>query len=313
MNIGSLAVSSPYFLAPMAGYTDKPFRHICKTFGAGLTISELISTNAIYYKNKKTERLIERSNIEKPFVIQLFGYDPEIFLYAAQSIEEKCDCIDINAGCPASKVIKTKAGSYLLKDKNRLLDILSLLKKHIAKPVSVKLRKGFDALSVNNIDFYKELERRGAEFITIHPRLRGDFFTGEVDYEHVASVCASLNIEVVVNGGIDSYAKVEYVKKITGCNFFMIGQAAISKPYIFENCLIKKDVERELEFLVDLMKKHFLLMIKHYGEYIATKNFRKFFHYYMKGIKYTKTFKEKINLCNTAECVLALIDEICLL
>ncbi len=310
MKLGSLDVDSPYFLAPMAGYTDKPFRHLCKTFGAGLTVSELVSVNAIYYKNKKTDILIDRSSIENPFSVQLFGSSPEIFLYAAQSVEHKCDCIDINAGCPVAKVVKAQAGSYLLKDKNRLLEILDLLKKHLKVPVSIKLRKGFDENSVNDTAFYKELELRGADFIVIHPRLRGQFFKGDVDYAHVANVREKLGIEVVVNGGIDSYSKLEYVKEITGCRFFMIGQSAIVKPYIFEDLINKRDTNRPLKFVKQLMKNHFSLMVEHYEERVATKNFRKFFHKYIKGIKNSKALKEKINECGNAQCVFEVMDMI---
>ncbi len=310
MKIDSLEVDSPYFLAPMAGYTDKPFRYICKTFKAGLTVSELISVNAIYYKNAKTELLMERSEVEKPFIIQLFGSNPDIFLYAAQSVEHRCECIDINAGCPVAKVVKTQAGSYLLKDKKLLFAIVDKLKKHINKPVSVKLRKGFDAANINDTAFYKELEQRGVDFIVIHPRLRSQFFKGFVDYEHVARMRAALNIDVVVSGGIDSYAKLQYVKDVTGCRFFMIGQAAIEKPYIFDDLIKQSDKKRDREFIVGLMKKHFLYMVDYYGEKAAVKGFRKFFHQYVKGISRIRALKERMNGCMDMRCVISTIDYI---
>jgi len=310
MKLGSLEVGSPYFLAPMAGYTDKPFRYICKMHKAGLTVSELISVNAVYYGNIKTKELTEKSDIEKPFSIQLFGSDPDIFLYAAQAIEHKCDCIDINAGCPVTKVVKAFAGSYLLKDKRRLFAIIDKLKKHIKKPVSIKLRKGFDNDSINDIAFYKELQERGIDFIVIHPRLRNQFFKGEIDYEHVAAVKDALKIDVVVNGGIDSAKKLEAIKNITGCEFFMIGQAAIEKPYIFEDLLAKEDTKRDSEFIKKLINKHFSLMVEHYGEKTAVKNFRKFFHRYIKGINNAKIFKTMINKCSDSVCVFEIIDNL---
>ncbi len=310
MKLGSLEVDSPYLLAPMAGYTDKPFRYICKRYKAGLTVSELISVNAIYYKNTKTDELMQKSDIEKPFSIQLFGADPDIFLYAAQVVEHRCDCIDINAGCPVSKVVKAFAGSYLLKDKKRLFAIIDKLKKHIKKPVSIKLRKGFDSYSMNDIAFYKELQERGIDFIVIHPRLRSQFFKGEIDYEHVAAVKEALRIDVVVNGGIDSVEKLEKIKNITGDGFFMVGQAAIEKPYIFEDLLIGKDTKRDLTFIKNLIREHFLLMVEHYGEKAAVKNFRKFFHRYIKGINNAKVFKSMMNECSDSKCVIELINNL---
>ncbi len=305
-----IETDSPYFLAPMAGYTDKPFRYICKKFGAGLTVSELISVNAIYYKNKKTLKLLEKNDIEKPFCIQLFGSDADIFLYAAQSVEDKCDCIDINAGCPVSKVVKTFAGSYLLKDKKRLLAIVDKLKKHIKKPVSVKLRKGFDENSINSMDFYKELENSGVDFITIHPRLRGQFFKGEVDYEHAARVVDTLKIDVVINGGIDSLDKLDKVKEITKAKYFMIGQAAIDKPYIFKEFIEEKEMQKDAKFIKDLAKEHFLLMVAYYGEYLAIRNFRKFFHRYAKGFRFAKQLNKEINECLKKDDVLTIIDKL---
>ncbi len=310
MKLGSLDVDSPYLLAPMAGYTDKPFRSICKTFGAGLTVSELISVNAVYYGNKKTMKLIEKSDIEKPFSIQLFGGNPDTFLYAAQKIEHICDCININAGCPANKVVKAHSGSYLLKEKNRLFEIVDKLKKHIKKPVSIKLRKGFDENSINTMDFYKELEKRGIDFIVIHPRLRSQFFKGHLDYEHIAIAKDALNIDVIVNGGLNSYKKIEEVKQLTRCNFFMIGQSAIDKPYIFEDLINKKDSIRSVDFLKELIKKHFTLMIEYYGEYLAVRNFRKFFHHYTKGIKFSKQLNTQINSAKTEKEVIEIIESI---
>ncbi len=310
MRLGSLELTSPYLLAPMAGYTDKPFRYICKTYGAGLTFSELISVNAIYYNNKKTYTLLEKSNIEKPFCIQLFGYDSELFLYAAQKVEKLCDCIDINAGCPVSKVIKAQAGSYLLKDKKQLFKIVDKLKKHISKPISIKLRKGFDENSVNTIDFYKELENRGIDFITIHPRLRGQFFKGDIDYEHAHKVKSELNIDIVINGGIDSFIKMNKLRDSYGFNFFMIGQAAISKPYIFSDLIKGEDSTKDKTFIKTLMIQHLNLMVEYYGQDMALRNYRKFFHHYSRGIKFAKSLNEQINTCNNLDKAIEIIDKI---
>jgi len=307
MNLGPFKLQSNYILAPIAGYTDKPFRRIAKEFGAALTYSELISSNAIYHNNKKTYKLIEKNDNEYPFSIQLFGYDADIFLYAAQSIEEYCDCIDINAGCPVNKVVKNFSGSYLLKDERRLFAIIDKLKKHLKVPISVKLRKGFSNNEINSIAFYKELENRGIDWITIHGRTKEQYFSGNVDYGHIRDVKNALNIPVIANGGLDSYKKIEQVRYITHCNFFMIGQAALHKPYIFEDMINKKDSERSYSFLINLMKKHLFYMEEYYREN-AVKLFRKFFHRYVKGFKNAKYLNLKMNECNNLKDALDTIE-----
>ncbi len=311
MKLASLPVNTPYFLAPMAGYTDKPFRGLCRSFGASLTFSELISVNAIYYRNPKSFLLMEREENGYPFCIQLFGSDPELFLYAAQSVEGLCDCIDINAGCPVRKVVKSFAGAYLLKDRKRLFGIVDLLKKHLKKPVSVKLRKGFED-AINDVAFYRELENRGVDYITIHPRMSQEFFSGVLDYEHVAMARDALKIEVIVSGGIDSPKTLKRVKALTGCRFFMIGQAAIGKPYIFEDLILGVSPKRSGSFLSSVMKRHLRSMAEFYGESRAASLFRKFFHAYTKGIKGARLFNAKANECRDLTCMENLIDELTL-
>ena len=305
MKLSSLDIKSPYFLAPMAGYTDKPFRKLCREFGCGLTFSELISVNALYYKNKKSYKLIERDRIDRPYCIQLFGSDPDIFLYAAQTVEPMCECIDINAGCPAPKVVKIKAGAYLLKEPERLFKIVELLKRHISKPVSVKLRMGYS--EPNKIDFYKELENLGVDFITIHARLKSQQFKGEPNLEHVAMVRETLKIPVVYNGGIDSFLKVKEIKEKTGCEFFMVGQTAIGKPFIFEDLNSGVDRKRDVAFVKQVMIKHLRYMEEFWGE-TAVQKFRKFFHAYLKGYPNVKRLYNMINKCKTVESALKIIS-----
>ncbi len=311
MKLARLELATPYLLAPMAGYTDKPFRELCKSFGASLTVSELISVNAIYHGNRKSFTLMERGEKETPFCIQLFGFDPELFLYAAKKIEHLCDCIDINAGCPVRKVVKSGAGAYLLKDKERLFQIVDLLKKHIEKPLSVKLRKGFGGKE-NDVAFYKELENRGVDYIVLHPRMPGEFFSGEPDYEHVREVKEALKIEVVVSGGIDSVKKLRKVKTLTGCNFFMIGQASIGRPYIFEDLMLGVDLPRSDRFVSSVMRKHLDMIVEFYGKERAVHPFKKFFHAYVKGFKNARALNRAVNATADVEDIYKLIDELTL-
>ncbi|WP_158090555.1 tRNA dihydrouridine synthase [Desulfurella amilsii] len=293
----------------MASYTDKPFRKIASEYGAGFTVSELISINSICYNNPKAFFLANRNNNEVPFAIQLFGYEIDLFVKAAQKIESMCDMIDINAGCPVPKVIKAKAGAYLLKEKKHLISIVELLKNHIKKPLSVKLRMGFDSDNINDIQFYKDLENAGCDMITIHARLRSGFYSSSVDYEHIANVCDKLSIPVVANGDIDSYEKLKEVKRITGCKYFMIGQAALKKPYIFEDLINKQDSIRSIEYTKAIMIRHFNLMIEEYGEY-AYRLFRKFAHKYLSGYKNAKLINSYINNCKNTQEVLNIINSI---
>lgn len=301
--------TSCYFLAPMASYTDKPFRKLAKNFGAGLTVSELISINSLYYNNPKALVLIKRNEGEKPFAIQLFGYDISLFVSAAKKVEQLCDIIDINAGCPVPKVIKAKAGAYLLKEKIHLIKIIESIKTNVKKPVSVKLRMGFDIDSINNMQFYRDLENAGCDMITIHARLRSGFYSSCVDYEHIANVCNILSIPVVANGDIDSYKKLEEVKKITNCKYYMIGQAALKKPYIFQDLETKNDSLKSIDFIRELMLKHLNLMISEYGEY-ACKLFRKFAHKYLSGYKNSKILNIKINNCQNIKELFNIISNI---
>jgi len=304
-----MTFNSCYFLAPMASYTDKPFRKIAKEYGAGLTVSELISINSICYNNPKAFFLARRNDNEVPFAIQLFGHEIDLFVKAAQKIESMCDIIDINAGCPVPKVVKAKAGAYLLKEKKHLISIIESLKNHIKKPISVKLRMGFDSDNINDMQFYKDLENAGCDLITIHARLRNGFYSSSVDYEHIASVCSKLSIPVVANGSIDSYETLKEVKKITGCRYFMIGQAALKKPYIFEDLINKQDSKKDTEYIKSLMIRHFNLMIQEYGEY-AFKLFRKFAHKYLSGYKNAKLINSYINNCKNTQEVLNIINSV---
>ncbi|MGC8501758.1 tRNA dihydrouridine synthase [Desulfurella sp.] len=293
----------------MASYTDKPFRKIVKEYGAGLTISELISVNSLHYNNSKALLLASRNIEETPFAIQLFGYDIDLFVESAKKIESMCDIIDINAGCPVPKVIKAKAGAYLLKEKKHLIDIVEALKKNVKKPVSVKLRMGFDAESINNIYFYKDLENAGCDMVTIHARLRNGFYSSSVDYEHIALVCSHLKIPVVANGAIDSFEKLKEVKEITHCKYFMIGQAALKKPYIFEDLINECDSIKSLDYIKKLMLKHLDLMIKEYGDY-ANKLFRKFAHKYLAGYKNAKLINYQINNCPNIKELFNIINSV---
>ncbi len=304
MEFSSLNVKSPLFLAPMAGYTDVVFRKIARSFGASLTFSELLSVNAICHRNKKTFEMMERGENEFPFAIQLFGSDPNLFLNASLQVEPLCDTININAGCPAPKVVKEKAGSYLLEDTKRLFSIIDIVKKNTKKPLGVKVRKGFH--KPNPPEFYRELEQRGVDYIIVHGRMRNEYFSGKVDYNHIAMVRNTVSIEVVANGGIDSTEKLKEVKTITGCRYFMIGQAALENPPVFRCLNNGEECTKNYLEILRIMHTHFNLMCRRYKDK-AHVLFRKYFHRYIKGLRNAKRFNNMVNSCRNNDCVFNLL------
>ena len=283
-----------YILAPLAGYTDLPFRSVVKKFGADLTISEMISSNALVHESKKSFKMVEKSPLENPYAVQIAGSNKEVVKEAVLKLNEidGIDIIDLNAGCPAKKVVRNGSGSALLKDLKKLAEIVETIKKYSNKEyVSVKVRIGFD--EKNPVEIAKTCESAGADFITIHGRLRSGFFKSKVDYNSIAKAKEAVKIPVIANGDIDSFQKAKLVLETTKCDGVMIGRGAIGNPWIFyqlknrvEN--IDKDIKKEI------ILEHFNQMIKFYGNRGAIL-FRKHLHTYSKGYKGATSFRQKIN------------------
>ena len=283
-----------YILAPLAGYTDLPFRSVVKKFGADLTISEMISSNALVHESKKSFKMVEKSPLENPYAVQIAGSNKEVVKEAVLKLNEidGIDIIDLNAGCPAKKVVRNGAGSALLKDLKKLAEIVETIKKYSNKEyVSVKVRIGFD--EKNPVEIAKTCESAGADFIAIHGRLRSGFFKSKVDYNSIAKAKEAVKIPVIANGDIDSFQKAKLVLETTKCDGVMIGRGAIGNPWIFyqlknrvEN--IDKDIKKEI------ILEHFNQMIKFYGNRGAIL-FRKHLHTYSKGYKGATSFRQKIN------------------
>lgn len=283
-----------YVLAPLAGFTDLPFRSVVKKFGADLTVSEMISSNALVYDSKKTFKMLEKSPLEVPYAVQIAGSDKEIVKEAVLKLNEidGIDIIDLNAGCPVPKVVKNGAGSALLKDMKKLGEIVETIKKYSKKEyVSVKVRLGFSEKIPE--DIAKTCESAGADFITVHGRTRSGFFKSEVDYEAIARAKESVKIPVIANGDIDNFEKAEYVLSITKCDGVMIGRGAIGNPWIFYQLKnAKADVNESIK--KEIILEHFDQMIEFYGDYGAVM-FRKHLHTYSKGYKGAASFRDKIN------------------
>ncbi len=235
IQIGNLKLENNIFLAPMAGVTDITFRIICKKAGCGLTYTEMITARGIFHKNKRTVRMMAILPEEKPVAIQLYGSEPEIIAKACEKLNENSDIclIDINMGCPTKKVVRRGEGVALMKNPKLAADIIREAKKGTNKPVTAKIRKGFDATSINAIDFAKELEDAGVDAITIHGRTGAQKYEGPADWDIIKEIKKAVKIPVIGNGDIFSASDALRMFHLTGCDGIMVARGAIGHPWIF--------------------------------------------------------------------------------
>jgi len=284
-----------YFLAPLAGLTDLPFRSVVKKFGVDVTVSEMISSNALAYGSKKTVKMLEKSPLEDPYSIQIAGSDPEIIKRALNVINEQkgVDIVDLNCGCPVPKVVNNLQGSALLTDLKKMGKAIETIKKYSNKDMtSVKIRLGF--AEKNHIEIAKVCEDSGADFIAVHGRTRQGKFKAPVDYDAIAEVKQAVNIPVIANGDIDSTEKAKWVLEHTKCDGIMIGRGAVGRPWIFKE--IQENLEdTSKELIRDVVLEHFDQMINFYGNY-GVVLFRKHLHTYSKyGYKNATSFRNLVN------------------
>lgn len=274
-----LNLKSPLLLAPIAGYTDSPFRKICISHGCGLTMTELISSEGIIRNNKKTMELLSFTEGERPIAIQIFGRKPEVMAEAASVVSAlKPDFIDINMGCPAKKVCGSGNGAYLLKDPDLVFSITESVVKSTSIPVTAKIRTGWDEKSLNYMDIAKALEAAGVTFITVHGRTRSQQYSGLADWDIIREICSGIHIPVIGNGDIDSYEKAFERMEFSGCKAVMIGRGAIGNPWIFSG------VKPGITEIIQQIKEHLELMIDEYGSR-AIHMMRKHIVKYIGGIK----------------------------
>ena len=285
----------PLFLAPLAGYTDLPFRSVVKKFGVDVTVSEMISSNALVYNSKRTIKMLEKSDNEKPYSVQISGNSAEVIKGAVEVLNklDYIDIIDFNCGCPATKVVKHGSGSSLLKDLDKMQFFIETIKKTSNKKLtSVKIRIGFD--EKNPINIAKACEEAGADFIAIHGRTKKDGYKKDaIDYHSIKSIKENIKIPVIANGEIDSFKKAEEVFNYTKADGIMIGRGAIGNPWIFyqvKNKIedISQDIKREI------IIEHFDKMIEFYGEF-GVILFRKHLHTYSKSYNGASNFRQIIN------------------
>jgi len=284
-----------YALAPLAGFTDLPFRSVVKKFGVDLTVSEMISSNALAHGSKKTQKMLEKSPLEIPYSVQIAGSDPEIIKRALDVLNERegIDGIDLNCGCPAPKIVNNLQGSALLGDPEKLGRAIETIKEYSDKSyTSVKMRLG--VREKNHVELAKVMEEAGADFIAVHGRTRAGRYKAPVDYDAIREVKEAVSVPVIANGDIDSPEKACWVLEYTGCDGIMIGRAAVGKPWIFAQ--IKEGIDTPPpEMIREVVLEHFDRMIEHYGDY-GIFLFRKHLHTYSKvGYPGAAAFRNAVN------------------
>ncbi|HJD33532.1 MAG TPA: tRNA dihydrouridine synthase DusB [Candidatus Mediterraneibacter tabaqchaliae] len=307
LKIGNVELENRYILGPMAGVTDLPFRLLCKEQGAGLLCMEMVSAKAIYYNNRNTESLLEIHPDETPVSLQLFGSDPKIMSEMAKRIEERPFAIlDVNMGCPVPKVVRNGEGSALMKEPKLVYEIVSALVKAIDKPVTVKIRKGFDDDHVNAVEIAKIIEEAGAAAVAVHGRTREQYYSGKADWDIIRQVKEAVSIPVIGNGDVTSPQKADELVRRTGCDGIMIARGAEGNPWIFSE-MIRWEETGELpprpdkDEIREMMLKHARLQLEYKGEFCGIREMRKHVAWYTKGLKGAARLREKVNAVESLE------------
>ena len=301
LKIGNIELENRYILGPMAGVTDLPFRLLCREQGAGLLCMEMVSAKAIMYNNQNTEQLLTIHPDERPVSLQLFGSDPKIMSEMAKRIEERPFAIlDINMGCPVPKVVKNGEGSALMKEPKLVYEIVSAVVKAIGKPVTVKIRKGFDDDHVNAVEIARIIEEAGAAAVAVHGRTREQYYSGKADWDIIRQVKEAVSIPVIGNGDVTSPERAEELVCRTGCDGVMIARGAQGNPWIFSEMISFEETgvvppRPGKEELKEMMLRHARLQLEYKGEYSGIREMRKHVAWYTKGIPGAARLREKIN------------------
>ncbi len=307
MQIGNLEVTNPLFLAPMAGVTDWAFRTICAQLGAGVTVTEMVSSRALVYKDQKSAKLL-RKNEGSLCGAQIFGNDPQIMAQAAQMALEisGCDFLDINMGCPMPKIANSGDGCGLMRTPELAGKIVEAVVQAVSVPVTVKCRLGWDKGSINVLDFTKRMEDSGAAMVAVHSRTRSMLYTGVADWDIIRKVKEQLSIPVVANGDITDGAAAVRCQKRTGADGLMIGRSVFGDPWIFQEvqaALAGEEYAGQpcLKDRIDVALQQFRLSEQDHGEHIACLEARKHFAWYLRGVAHSSYYKNQITSLNTME------------
>lgn len=314
LTIGNVELKNNVILAPMAGVTDLPFRVLCKEQGAGLLCMEMVSAKAIYYGSKNTEELMKISPAEMPVSLQLFGSDADIMADMAKKIEEKpFTVLDINMGCPVPKVVNNGEGSALMKNPKLAEEIITKMVKAVKKPVTVKIRKGFDEAHLNAVEMAKIAEASGAAAVAVHGRTREQYYAGKADWDCIRAVKEAVKIPVIGNGDVTDALSAERLLKETGCDGVMVGRAAQGNPFIFREIteyletgvIPPKPTPAEVRATIE---RHARMQMEEKGEYTGVREMRKHLSWYTVGYPNSAKYRQMINSMETMEELLHSLD-----
>ncbi|MBR4461934.1 MAG: tRNA dihydrouridine synthase DusB [Erysipelotrichaceae bacterium] len=315
LKINEVEIKERLIVAPMAGISNEAFRELCFEFGAGLVYTEMVSDKAIYYRNNKTMDMLKIGNEHHPVSLQLFGSDVNTMVYAAQVLdrETNCDLIDINMGCPVSKVVKTGAGSAMMKDEEHTVEIVKEVVKHVSKPVTVKMRLGWDLQHMNYVSLAKKLEDAGVRLIALHARTRSQMYEGLADWSHIRILKENLSIPVIGNGDVKSVEDFQRMLDETGCDAVMIGRALVGNPFLLKQIddhlhgheTGKYDASDKLDYCLIHAKK----LIGLYGEKNALSQMRGLAPHYLTGMYGAASYKARLNQIRTYDDLENIIEE----
>ncbi len=301
LKIGTIQLDNPFVLAPLAGITDLPMRRLAREQGASMVFSEMISAKGLWYKDKNTERLLATEPEEAPLMYQLFGSEPEIMAYAARELKGRANAgIDINMGCPVPKVVKNGEGSALLKTPDLLYDIVKAVVDNAGKPVTGKIRIGWDDDSINAVEIAKAIEAAGAAAVSVHGRTRMQYYSGNADWDMIRQVKEAVNIPVFGNGDVFTGEDAVRMMDETGCDGVMIARGAQGNPWIFRDAIAlwkgeEKPPAPTVEEKIAMMIRHLEDVAEHKSEYAAVREMRKHVGWYLKGEHGSAAIRRQVN------------------